>query len=219
MDEKAHIPAGYSYVRYQDMRINRASTTPERPRRTRPPSAQPRHAQKRSPLGKWRLARPLQVPRGPARTWGLAQWAFGDKLLHLNGNDANLVTFWARFPFILVSLLLGFFIFRWTKELAGTVAGLFAALLYFFDPNIIGHSHYVTTDIGIAAFMFFAFYFFVRFLKDPSNKNILWSVSSSASLNWPNSPPSSSFQFLECLPCCMDLHSPSMLSQAPGKLD
>ncbi|MGB4833742.1 MAG: glycosyltransferase family 39 protein [Candidatus Moraniibacteriota bacterium] len=176
MDEKAHIPAGYSYVRYQDMRIN-----PEHPPLLKDLAglallplnpAMP----KSDPL--WESGDWLDLskfPEGSARTWGLAQWAFGDKLLHQNGNDANLVTFWARFPFILVSLLLGFFIFRWTKELAGTVAGLFAALLYFFDPNIIGHSHYVTTDIGIAAFMFFAFYFFVRFLKDPSNKNILWS--------------------------------------------
>lgn len=176
MDEKAHIPAGYSYVKYQDMRIN-----PEHPPMLKDfaglallpmnPSMP-----KTDPLwesGDW--LDHSKFPEGPARTWGLAQWEFGDKILHLNGNDANLVTFWARFPFILVSLLLGFFIFRWTKELAGTVAGLFAAMLYFFDPNIIAHSHYVTTDIGIAAFLFFSFYFFVRFLRDPSRKNIFWS--------------------------------------------
>jgi predicted membrane-bound dolichyl-phosphate-mannose-protein mannosyltransferase len=176
MDEKAHIPAGYSYVKYQDMRIN-----PEHPPLLKDfaglailplDPAMP----KSDPLwesGDW--LDHSKFPEGAARTWGLAQWEFGDKILHLNGNDANLVTFWARFPFILVSLLLGFFIFRWTKELAGTVAGLFAALLYFFDPNIIAHSHYVTTDIGIAAFIFFSFYYFVRFLKDPSKKNIFWS--------------------------------------------
>lgn len=176
MDEKAHIPAGYSYVKYQDMRIN-----PEHPPLLKDLAglailplnpAMP----KTDPL--WESGDDLdrsRFPEGPSRTWGLAQWAFGDKILHLNGNDANLVTFWARFPFILVSLLLGYFIYRWTRELAGTVAALFAALLYFFDPNIIGHSHYVTTDIGIAAFIFFSFYFFVRFLKDPNRKNIIWS--------------------------------------------
>lgn len=176
MDEKAHIPAGYSYVKYQDMRIN-----PEHPPMLKDfaglailplnPSMP-----KSDPLwesGDWLDL--SQFPEGPSRTWGLAQWAFGDKILHLNGNDANLITFWARFPFILVSLLLGYFIYRWTRELAGTLAALFAALLYFFDPNIIAHSHYVTTDIGIAAFIFFSFYFFVRFLKDPSKKNIIWS--------------------------------------------
>lgn len=175
MDERAHIPAGYSYVKYQDMRIN-----PEHPPLLKDltglallplnPSMP-----KSDPLwesGDWLDV--TQFPEGKARTWGLAQWTFGDKILHLNGNDANQVTFWARFPFILVSLLLGFFIYRWTRELAGTVAALFAAMLYFFDPNVIGHSHYVTTDVGIAAFVFFAFYYFVRFLKAPTRNNIFW---------------------------------------------
>jgi len=178
MDEKAHIPAGYSYVKYQDMRIN-----PEHPPLLKDLAglailplnpAMP----KSDPLwedGDWLDPAKFPASEGAARTWGLAQWEFGDKILHLNGNDANAITFWSRFPFIIVSLLLGFFIFRWTKELAGTVAGLFAALLYFFNPNIIAHSHYVTTDIGIAAFIFFSFYYFVRFLKDPNKKNILWS--------------------------------------------
>lgn len=176
MDEKAHIPAGYSYVKYQDMRIN-----PEHPPLLKDlaglailplnPSMP-----KSDPLweeGDW--LDPSRQADGPARTWALAQWTFGDKILHLNGNDADALTFWSRVPFIIVSLLLGFFIYLWTRELAGTVAGLFAALLYFFDPNIIAHSHYVTTDIGIAAFIFFSFYYFVRFLKDPSRKNIILS--------------------------------------------
>jgi hypothetical protein len=176
MDEKAHIPAGYSYVRYQDMRIN-----PEHPPLIKdlaglpllfldPAPVMP----KSDPL--WENGDWLDVskfPEGPARTWGLAQWEFGDKILHQNGNDANTITFWSRFPIVLISLLLGFFIFRWTRELAGTIAGLFAALLYFFDPNIIGHSHYVTTDIGIAAFIFLAFYYFIRFLRKPDWKHVI----------------------------------------------
>lgn len=176
MDEKAHIPAGYSYVKYEDMRIN-----PEHPPLLKDFAGLallPMDPSLPTTDPLWENGDSLNAskfPEGPARTWGLAQWAFGDKILHQNGNDANAVTFWARFPFIFVSLLLGYFIFRWTRELAGTVAGLFAALLYFFDPNVIAHSHYVTTDVGIAAFMFFSFYFFVRFLRQPSGKNIFWS--------------------------------------------
>lgn len=180
MDEKAHIPAGYSYVKYQDMRIN-----PEHPPLLKnlaglpllflsPAPVMP----KTDPL--WESGDyldPAKFPEseGRARTWGLAQWAFGDKILHENGNDANAITFWSRFPMILVSLLLGFFIYRWTRELAGTVAGLFAALLYFFNPNIIAHSHYVTTDVGIAAFIFLSFFYFVRFLREPNWKNVFFS--------------------------------------------
>ncbi|TXG99830.1 MAG: glycosyltransferase family 39 protein [Candidatus Moraniibacteriota bacterium] len=176
MDEKAHIPAGYSYVRYQDMRIN-----PEHPPLLKDLAGLPLLFLNPAPimpqsLPLWESGDTLdhsKFPEGPARTWGLAQWAFGDQILHENGNNANAITFWARFPLIFVALLLGFFIYRWTRELAGTVAGLFAALLYFADPNIIAHSHYVTTDIGIAAFIFIAFYYFVRFLRDPSWKNVI----------------------------------------------
>lgn len=178
MDEKAHIPAGYSYVRYQDMRIN-----PEHPPMLkdlaglpllllRPAPSMPQS----DPL--WEAGDNLDAakhPEGLARTWALAQWTFGDKILHQNGNDADAITFWARFPITLVALLLGFFIYRWTKELGGTLAGLFALLLYTCDPNILGHSHYVTTDIGIAAFIFISFYYFVRFLRHPNGKNVILS--------------------------------------------
>lgn len=176
MDEKAHIPAGYSYVKYQDMRIN-----PEHPPLLKDLAGLPLLLLSPAPImpqsdplwesGDWLDKN--KFPEGPTRTWGLAQWAFGDTILHSHGNDANAITFWARFPLIFVSLLLGFFVYRWTRELAGTLAGLFAALLYFFNPNIIAHSHYVTTDVGIAAFIFIAFYYFVRFLRIPSWKNVL----------------------------------------------
>lgn len=179
MDEKAHIPASHSYVTQFDMRIN-----PEHPPLLKnlaglaiifgvdPNPTFPIT----DPL--WESGDQLDAekfPEGPARTWGLAQWAFGDKLLHENGHNADAITFWARLPIIFIALILGFFIYIWTKELAGTVAGLFALVLYAFDPNIIGHSHYVTTDIGIAATVFISTYFFVRFLKQPSGKNILLS--------------------------------------------
>lgn len=178
MDEKAHIPAGYSYVKYQDMRIN-----PEHPPLLKDLAGLPLLFLNPAPIMPetdplWESGDyldPAKFPEseGRARTWGLAQWAFGDKILHDHGNDANAITFWSRFPMIFISLLLGFFIYRWTRELAGTVAGLFAALLYFANPNIIAHSHYVTTDVGIAAFIFIAFYYFARFLRDPSWKNVL----------------------------------------------
>lgn len=157
MDEKAHIPAGYSYDHYGDMRLN-----PEHP-----------------PLLKNLAGLPLQFmdlsfPTDSTQ-WQSGineQWTLGDAFIYGSGNDADRIMLWSRIPIILIALLLGFFIYRWTRELAGTVAALFATLLYLADPNIIGHSHYVTTDIGIAAFIFIAFYYFIRFLRDPSWKNL-----------------------------------------------
>lgn len=155
-DEKAHIPAAYSYVRYGDMRLN-----PEHPPLLKDLAGIPL------------LFMDLSFPLDSAE-WKQGvneQWKIGDRLIH--ENDAEWVMFWSRIPIILVALLLGFFVYRMTKELAGTVAGLFALVLYAADPNIIAHGHYVTTDLGIAAATFMAFYFFIRFLRKPDTRNML----------------------------------------------
>jgi len=155
-DERAHVPAAYSYVRYGDMRLN-----PEHP-----------------PLLKDLAGLPLLFPdlsfpvdSDEWRDGVNEQWTLGTKFIFGSGNDADLIMFWSRVPVILVALILGLFVYRWTKELAGTVAGLFALLLYAADPNIIAHGHYVTTDLGIAAAIFISFYFFVRFLRKPTIRN------------------------------------------------
>jgi hypothetical protein len=155
-DEKAHVPASYSSVRFGDMRLN-----PEHP-----------------PLIKDLAGIPLQFmslsfPTDSAQwqTGVNEQWSIGDMFIHQN--DAEWVMFWARFPIILIAVLFGFCIYRFTKAFAGTVAGLFALLLYVADPNVIAHGHYVTTDLGIAAFIFLAIVFFVRFLRKPTLGNTL----------------------------------------------
>jgi hypothetical protein len=157
MDEQAHIPSGYSYMKYHDMRLN-----PEHP-----------------PLLKDLAGTPLQFMNlkfpTDSKEWQTGineQWTIGNTFIHSNNADA--VTFWSRFPIVLIALVLGIFIYLWTKEIAGTLAGLFAFILYAADPNVLGHNHYVTTDLGIAATIFISSYFFVHFLKKPIWRNILW---------------------------------------------
>lgn len=156
MDEQAHIPSGYTYVKYNDMRLN-----PEHPPMLKDLAGIPL------------LFLDVKFPID-SQEWqnGInEQWTLGNKFIHSNNADA--ITFWSRFPIILIALLLGFFIFRWTSELAGTAAGIFALVLYAFDPNVLGHNHYVTTDIGIAAFIFISFYYFIKFIKSPTWKNTI----------------------------------------------
>ncbi|MDO8240782.1 MAG: glycosyltransferase family 39 protein [Candidatus Moranbacteria bacterium] len=158
-DEEAHIPAGYSYLIQQDIRLN-----PEHP-----------------PLLKDLAALPLLFlqPKFDVTQdfWtkdnaDASQWNAGKYFLFGAGNNPDQIIFWSRLPIILLSLVFGLFIFKWTKEMAGTIAGLFALTLYAFDPNILGHNHFVTTDLGIAAFMTFSFYYFLKFIKQPSWKNV-----------------------------------------------
>ena len=159
-DESAHIAAGYSYLTKHDMRLN-----PEHP-----------------PLLKNIAAIPLLFIKPNFDTtqnfWTKdnaddSQWNAGRSLLFESGNNPDQIIFWSRLPFIFLFVILGLFIFKWTRELAGITAGLFALALYAFDPNILGHNHFVTTDLGIAAFTVFAFYYFMKFIKEPTGKNIL----------------------------------------------
>lgn len=164
-DETAHIGAAYSYVTQHEMRLN-----PEHPPLLKDLAG----------LSTLFFVHPHFDVSGQAfwdgsmpGKWDEGQWAAGKYLLYQAGNDPDQIIFWARFPIVLLSLIFGLFIFKWGKELAGTMAGLIALVLYAFDPNILGHNHFVTTDLGIAAFMAFSFYYYLKFIKHPSGKNIL----------------------------------------------
>lgn len=160
MDEVAHIPAGYSYLTQKDMRLN-----PEHP-----------------PLLKDLAAIPLLFIKGinfpdTLKSWTSeinSQWDFGFKFLYESGNDADKIIFWSRIPMLLLLILLGFFIYRWTKELYGKLPALLAIFLFSFSPTFLAHARYVTTDVGAAFAFFFASYFFIKYLKNPCGKNLIW---------------------------------------------
>jgi len=159
MDEVAHIPAGYSYLKYQDYRLN-----PEHP-----------------PLPKMLAGFPLlfldlKFPLDH-EAWTRdvnGQWEAGYQFLYHQGNNADQILFWSRLPMIAMLILLGVYVWKWAKELLGPKWALAVIFLYSFSPTIIAHSHYVTTDLAATCFIFIAFYYFVRYLKAPNNKNALW---------------------------------------------
>lgn len=159
MDETAHLPAGYSYLTQQDMRLN-----PEHP-----------------PLLKDLAALPLLFIKdikfpSEISAWKddvNGQWDFGRYFLYETGNPADKMVFWGRIPMILILILLGFYIFKWAKELFGPKAGLLALLMFSFCPNFLAHGRLVTTDIGATFGIIFATYYFIKALKMPSSKNII----------------------------------------------
>lgn len=159
MDEVAHLPSGYSYLTQKDMRLN-----PEHP-----------------PLVKDLAAIPLLFIKDINFPYNIkdwkddvnGQWGFGYYFLYHTDNPADDMIFWARIPMILISVILGLYVFLWTKELFGNKAGLLALFLYSFSPTILAHSRLVTTDVGAAAGIFIAVYYFVKFLKNNSNKNLV----------------------------------------------
>src|SRR5881409_1311597 len=149
-DEAVHIAAGYSYLETADFRLN-----PEHP-----------------PLIKEWAALPLlllrlQFPWGPL--WDQAEeWNIGRIFVHENRVPNDTILLFGRLPILLLSLVLGWFLFRWGRTLFGARGALLALALYVFDPNVVAHSSLVTTDLGVTLFMFLVVYALRTWSERPS---------------------------------------------------
>jgi len=157
-DELAHIPAGYSYLTQKDYRLN-----PEHP-----------------PLVKDLAATPLlflnlNFPKDSPFWQNSEQWQFGREFLYWAGNNPDQILFWARLPMVLLLIFLGWFLFHWAKELAGNKVALLVLTFFSFSPTFLAHGRLVTTDLAAALGVVLATYFWLKFLKNPSKKNIIFS--------------------------------------------
>lgn len=146
-DEGAHLPAGFSYLAYRDYRMNM-----EHP-----------------PLIKLLAGVPLLAMSAKADTSHAAwktgdQFHFGEEFLYA-WNDADRMLFWGRLPIVLLSVLFGVAVFFCAREWYGAKAGYAALLLYLCTPDLSAHGQLVTTDLGVAGFMFIAVYAFFRALR------------------------------------------------------
>jgi dolichyl-phosphate-mannose-protein mannosyltransferase len=152
MDEPLHLFAGYSYLKWGDFRTN-----PEHPPFAKMWAALPLVALN---VNDPRPARALQWNRIQADWVGLSVvdvvYAF---FFSPNGGGERLF-FYAKLQMIVLAILLGVFVYFWTKEIFGFVAALAALVLYALDPNILAHSQIVHTDVPFAALFFIGSYFF-----------------------------------------------------------
>ncbi len=157
VDEVAHIPAGYSYLRYGDYRLN-----PEHPPLIKELAA--------APL----LFLPLRFPNdiSPWTSDVNGQWESGWHFIYHYGNNADQILFYSRLPILLLAILFGGVLYVVTKRRFGAAVGLLALFFYALEPNILAHARFVTTDLGAAATAFFAIVSFLSYLKNPSRKNL-----------------------------------------------
>ena len=79
----------------------------------------------------------------------------------------------ARSANILLTLLFAAAVAWWTRRRYGPAAGLAAAALCAFDPNLIAHGRYVTTDFPVTAFFFFACVLWVEYLEQGTPRRLL----------------------------------------------
>ena len=159
MDELAHIPSGYSYLRYLDYRLN-----PEHPPLVKALSA--------IPLMFMGLNFPVDHSSWNNDVNG--QWAAGNQFIYWSGNNADWLVFWARLGPIILTLLLILLIYVWARELLGDWWGLLPAYLFAFSPTVLAHGHYVTTDIGAAFGIVLGTYFFIKYLLKPAGKHLIF---------------------------------------------
>ena len=159
MDELAHIPSGYSYMEYRDFRLN-----PEHP-----------------PLVKDLAGLPLTFMDLNFPTDHRAyteevnsQWWMGSLFLYDSGNDPDAIIRWARVGPMLITLALILLTYIWSAEIMGALWALFPTAFLALSPIILAHGHYVTTDLGAAFGILLSLYLFVRYVRAPSTKRLVW---------------------------------------------
>src|SRR3989344_5731594 len=160
MDELAHIPAGYGYVRYLDYRLN-----PEHPPLVKALAALPLIFQNSFGSAQDKLNFPTNKDSWQSDVNG--QWSAGSQFLYESGNDADKIIQWSRLGPIILTLLLIIFIYLWAKELIGRWWALLPTFLFALSPTVLAHGHYVTTDLGAAFGIFIATYYFIKFFLHP----------------------------------------------------
>jgi Dolichyl-phosphate-mannose-protein mannosyltransferase len=151
-DEANHLGAGFMYLKHGDF-----SRNPEHP-----------------PLVKMLAALPLlpmglkQPPTLPIPFFKASDSFFGTQLLYSRGADWEPILMRGRMVIMLFTLGLGLLLFLATQEVFGSLAAVFALLLYISQPLLLANGNIVTTDMALACLLFASVYTFYRFCRRPS---------------------------------------------------
>jgi hypothetical protein len=163
IDEPIHLLAGYSYVGWGDFRVN-----PEHPPFVKIWAVLPL------------LGLDIADPRPASPYWsriletepGGPVYPLAHDMFYVR-NDAATLFFYAKLQMIILSIVLGAFVYVWARETFGIKAAMVSLFLYGLDPNVLAHSTIVHTDLPFAAFFFISTYFFWRALRNLTRINLL----------------------------------------------
>ena len=164
VDEPLHLFAGYSYLKWGDYWVN-----PEHPPLAKMLAALPLLAIDIKD-GRSQNASDNQVPKSDAGDPPAVSVA--QSMLFVQ-NDADTLFFYSKLPMIALAVLLGFFVYLWSREIFGPDAAIASAFFYTLDPNILAHSSVVHTDLPFATFFFIGTYFFWRTINHSDWKTLL----------------------------------------------
>ena len=173
VDEIAHVGAGLSYLQRLDLRLNG-----EHP-----------------PLAKALAAIPLAI-RGTyadysSAAWQMSadffpaygtQWIFGDAVLG-RWNAWRPTLMWARLPMLILTLLLGWFIYHYGNRLGGRWGAIVCLTAYVTTPTFLTFGPLVITDLPVTLFTLIALWQLGEIWAVPSPRNaLLFGLAIGASL-------------------------------------
>ena len=164
IDEFAHTGAGVSYWQKLDMRLN----------------------EEHPPLSKLLAGLPLAI-RGAHADYSNVSWTFsGSKMFHqylgewafgewflLRWNDPRSTIWWARVPMLLVTLVLGYVLYKLGSRLGGTWGGLLCLACYATTPAFLTFGPLVVTDVVITLFWVLTIWLMARLWRSPTTKDLI----------------------------------------------
>lgn len=96
------------------------------------------------------------------------EMGMGENFVAANGERSFflfMIARWACIPFSWLGMIV---CFLWARDLYGRPAGVMAATIWCFEPNILAHAALITPDAGATALGLAACYTFWRWLKNPT---------------------------------------------------
>ena len=164
MDEQNHLARGLAFLETGDPRLS---------------VEHPPLVNTLSALPVWTLLDVRLPTDHPSWSQPDGWYAFADLLLWEYNHDVTRMIFLARLPIIFLMIVLALIAYhaahqmwpaaaRRSKARQG-VAPLLAFAFVLFDPNILAHGRYTTTDLGGALFLFLAAFLLWRLWQVPTN--------------------------------------------------
>ena len=119
----------------------------------------------------------LEDPRHLAG-WDEEMMVYAPTFMNENRTEAQTILRGSRPAFVGVGVLLGAGVFWWSRRLFGLAGGIVSLMMFAIEPNMLAHAGLATTDILLAATMFWATFAFLEHLRRPR----LWKAAAAGVL-------------------------------------
>ena len=135
-DEVVHLPAGYSFWKYNDYRMD-----PENGNLPQRWMALPLL------FGQWQFPSHDEYYWKMSREWRVGRWFF-----FFLGNDLQKMLWQGRAMIALLGCFAGLLVYTWARFLFGRIGGMISLLLFAFDPTMLANGRLCTSDMAAGLF-------------------------------------------------------------------